>query len=46
MSTPKRVSFIPPPPAAGAFRIDQTEVGTLIATPTKDGKLAAQLSHV
>ena len=45
MSTPKRVSIIPPPPAAGTFKIEKTEVGTIIATPTKDGKPTAKPTH-
>ena len=40
MSTAKRVNIILPPPAAGSFKIKKIDIRTIIATPTKDGKLA------
>ena len=46
MSTAKRVSIIPPPPASGSFMIEQTEFGTIVATPSKNGKPEAQPTHV
>ena len=46
MSTAKRVSIIPPPPASGSFKIEKTDRGDIVATPVKDGrKLTIQPSH-
>ena len=45
MSAPKRVSIIPPPPAAGSFKIETIANETIIATPSKQGKVQGTLSH-
>ena len=45
MSSPKRVSMIPPPPAKGSFKIETTANGTVIATPSKQGIVQGSPSH-